>query len=123
MLQRTASETTTVWQLARRLEREAAWAEKEKCQRALVRRQQHQLSIERVAVPIIRGTVPYPVLRAVKQRNAHAIARLDPDRITGASNISGLVRLHAATPSALRARRTPLSYRHHAVTVRGQRPV
>ncbi|MGH3833788.1 MAG: bifunctional DNA primase/polymerase, partial [Pseudonocardiaceae bacterium] len=34
LLQPTETETTTVWQLARRLEREAAWAEKEKCQRA-----------------------------------------------------------------------------------------
>ncbi|MGH3755490.1 MAG: hypothetical protein ACRDRP_22910, partial [Pseudonocardiaceae bacterium] len=30
LFQRTATETTTVWQLARRLEREAAWVEKEK---------------------------------------------------------------------------------------------
>ncbi|MGH3854569.1 MAG: hypothetical protein ACRDR6_13940 [Pseudonocardiaceae bacterium] len=60
LLPRTATETTTVWQLARRREREATWAEKEKCQRALALRRQHQLPIERVAVPITRGTVPYP---------------------------------------------------------------
>ncbi|HWR48741.1 MAG TPA: hypothetical protein VN327_14185 [Pseudonocardiaceae bacterium] len=60
LLQRTASETITVWQLARCLEREAAWAEKEKCQRALALRRQRQLSLQRVAVPITRGPVPYP---------------------------------------------------------------
>ncbi|MGH3852904.1 MAG: hypothetical protein ACRDR6_05285 [Pseudonocardiaceae bacterium] len=49
-----------MWQLARRLEREAAWAEKEKCQRALALRLRHQLPVERVAVPITRGTVSYP---------------------------------------------------------------
>ncbi|MGH3833249.1 MAG: hypothetical protein ACRDRS_22910 [Pseudonocardiaceae bacterium] len=59
LFQRTATETTTVWQLARRLEHEAIWAEKEKCRRALARRQRLQLPIQRVAIPIARGRASY----------------------------------------------------------------
>ncbi|MGH3833711.1 MAG: hypothetical protein ACRDRS_25290 [Pseudonocardiaceae bacterium] len=55
--------------MARRLEREAAWAEKEKCQRALVLRLRGQLPIERVAVPITRGTVSYSAHFAKKFRS------------------------------------------------------
>lgn len=57
LLRSPTTEVTTVWQLARRLEREAAWAEKERCRRAWALRQRHQLPIERIAVPIIRGPV------------------------------------------------------------------
>lgn len=56
LFQRTATETTTVWQLERRPEREAAWLEKERRRRALTLRQRLQLPIQRIAVPITRGT-------------------------------------------------------------------
>ncbi|MGH3853565.1 MAG: hypothetical protein ACRDR6_08710 [Pseudonocardiaceae bacterium] len=68
LLQRSVTETITVWQVARCLEREAAWVEKEKCQRALVLRLRGQLPIERVAVPIIRSTVSYSAHSANKFR-------------------------------------------------------
>lgn len=53
-----------MWQLARRVEREAAWAEKQRCRRAWELRQWYQLPGERVAVPIIRAPVPHPRLTA-----------------------------------------------------------
>ncbi|MGH3770378.1 MAG: hypothetical protein ACRDRW_03095 [Pseudonocardiaceae bacterium] len=60
LFQRTATETTTVWQLAHRVQREAAWVETERCRRALALRQRLQLPpTGRVAVPIARGTVSY----------------------------------------------------------------
>lgn len=64
LLQRSVTETITVWQVTRRLEREAAWVEKEKCQRALALRLHDHLPIERVAVPITRGTMSHSAHRS-----------------------------------------------------------
>ncbi|MGH3717869.1 MAG: hypothetical protein ACRDRI_03330 [Pseudonocardiaceae bacterium] len=69
LLQWSVTETITVWQVARRLEREAAWAEKEKCQRALALRLQDHLPIERVAVPITRGTVSHSAVSGPARRH------------------------------------------------------